>query len=248
MGRRSIAESPIRGNEYNSFWQDHGRPRTDLQADVADRGSARRTDALHAGRAEGRSALGRPLRRRTVRVVPGSGHRRTLSDRRRHRRDVAGSERRPQPDRAEPRLRDDPSRGVPRPAHHPRGRTSARTTSASGSGTPSAAGKATRWSSIPRTSSTEPTTSGRASGRGPSETLHLVERFTRSRARIRSNTGSPSRIRRRFRGPGRRSIPITRLADDTQIYEYACHEGNQAMPNLLSGGRADAAKRQASSK
>ena len=27
VGRRSVAESPIRGNEYNSFWQDHGRPR-----------------------------------------------------------------------------------------------------------------------------------------------------------------------------------------------------------------------------
>ena len=27
VGRRSTAESPIRGNEYNSFWQDHGRPR-----------------------------------------------------------------------------------------------------------------------------------------------------------------------------------------------------------------------------
>ena len=26
-GRRSISESPIRGNEHNSFWQDHGRPR-----------------------------------------------------------------------------------------------------------------------------------------------------------------------------------------------------------------------------
>src|SRR6266498_31196 len=27
VGRRSVSESPIRGNEYNSFWQDHGRPR-----------------------------------------------------------------------------------------------------------------------------------------------------------------------------------------------------------------------------
>src|SRR5688500_18354909 len=27
VGRRSVGESPIRGNEYNSFWQDHGRPR-----------------------------------------------------------------------------------------------------------------------------------------------------------------------------------------------------------------------------
>jgi hypothetical protein len=27
VGRQSVAASPIRGNEYNSFWQDHGRPR-----------------------------------------------------------------------------------------------------------------------------------------------------------------------------------------------------------------------------
>ena len=35
-------------------------------------------------------------------------------------------------------------------------------------------------------------------------------------------------------------MPITRLADDTLIYEYACHEGNYAMTNLLAGGRIDA--------
>jgi hypothetical protein len=38
-------------------------------------------------------------------------------------------------------------------------------------------------------------------------------------------------------------IPISRLSDGTQIYEYACHEGNYAMANLLAGGRVDAAKR-----
>ena len=37
-------------------------------------------------------------------------------------------------------------------------------------------------------------------------------------------------------------IPISKLPDDTQIYEYACHEGNYAMPNLLRGGRTDAAR------
>ena len=35
-------------------------------------------------------------------------------------------------------------------------------------------------------------------------------------------------------------IPISKLPGDTQIYEYACHEGNYAMPNLLRGGRTDA--------
>jgi hypothetical protein len=37
-------------------------------------------------------------------------------------------------------------------------------------------------------------------------------------------------------------VPL-RQTDD-HIYEYACHEGNYAMPNLLAGGRIDAAKRQ----
>ena len=27
VGRRPVSESPIRGNEYNNFWQDNGRPR-----------------------------------------------------------------------------------------------------------------------------------------------------------------------------------------------------------------------------
>ena len=31
VGRRSVGESPIRGNEYDSFWQDHGRPRKVLR-------------------------------------------------------------------------------------------------------------------------------------------------------------------------------------------------------------------------
>jgi hypothetical protein len=51
-----------------------------------------------------------------------------------------------------------------------------------------------------------------------------------------------------FSKPWTATIPISRLADDTQIYEYACHEGNYAMPNLLSGARMDAAKKKASSR
>ena len=54
VGRRSVGESPIRGNEYNSFWQDHGRPRQVSQADVARRRSTRRADPIHARREEGR--------------------------------------------------------------------------------------------------------------------------------------------------------------------------------------------------
>ena len=76
----------------------------------------------------------------------------------------------------------------------------------------------------------------------PSESLHLVERFTRTAANTieyRITVEDPAT----FEKPWTAVIPITRLADDTQIYEYACHEGNYAMTNLLAGGRADAAKK-----
>jgi len=46
-----------------------------------------------------------------------------------------------------------------------------------------------------------------------------------------------------FARPWTAQIPIARLPEETLIYEYACHEGNYAMVNLLAGGRADAAKR-----
>ena len=114
--------------------------------------------------------------------------------------------------------------------------------SASGSGMPLATGKATRWLSTPRISSTGPTTSGRAPGRGTSETLHLVERFRRTDAdtiEYSIKVEDPAT----FSTPWTAVIPISKLPDDTQIYEYACHEGNYAMPNLLSGGRADAKKK-----
>ncbi len=31
---------------------------------------------------------------------------------------------------------------------------------------------------------------------------------------------------------------MTRVADKISIFEYACHEGNYGMQNLLSGARA----------
>ena len=37
-------------------------------------------------------------------------------------------------------------------------------------------------------------------------------------------------------------IALTRGAEP-HLYEYACHEGNYAMPNILSGARADQANK-----
>jgi hypothetical protein len=69
-----------------------------------------------------------------------------------------------------------------------------------------------------------------------SEELHVVERFTR----VDENTINYEAIiedPKVFTGPWRVAIPLHR-EPDYRIFEYACHEGNQALPNTLSAGRA----------
>jgi hypothetical protein len=66
----------------------------------------------------------------------------------------------------------------------------------------------------------------------------MVERFTRSDAdtiEYEITVEDPTT----FTKPWKAVIPITKLPDKTEIYEYACHEGNYAMANLLSGARAE---------
>ena len=247
VGRRSVAESPIRGNEYNSFWQDHGRPRQISTRTVSHRRSARRAAAVHARRVEGRSARLRPLRSRAFRVVSGPGHRRALPHRRCHRHDVAGTERRPQSNRAESRIRHDPPRGIPRSPCHP-GRPVGHRRGYGGHGIirqwfGDAIG---RWEGdtlvVDTTNFIDRTNYEWANvWTRPSESLHLVERFKRVDATTIEYTitvEDPTTFTR----PWTAVIPISKLSDDTQIYEYACHEGNYAMPNLLRGGRTDAAR------
>jgi len=74
--------------------------------------------------------------------------------------------------------------------------------------------------------------------RGSGETLRLVERFTRiDRDTIdyEFTVDDPQTYTR----PYTVSIPILRSDSDVVLYEYACHEGNIAMLNLLKGGRED---------
>ncbi len=77
-----------------------------------------------------------------------------------------------------------------------------------------------------------------------SEALHVVERFTR----VDENTiNYKVRIEdpKVFTAPWTVAVPLRR-EPDYQIFEYACHEGNLAIPNTLSAGRArDAAARAA---
>jgi hypothetical protein len=77
--------------------------------------------------------------------------------------------------------------------------------------------------------------SGRLRGTPHSEELHLVERFTRVSAdtiHYTMTVDDPAM----YAKPWTVSIPFTR--DDTyQIFEYACHEGNQAVALILGGAR-----------
>ena len=71
--------------------------------------------------------------------------------------------------------------------------------------------------------------------RGANERLHLVERFTRADARTllyEFTVDDPAS----FTKPWTVALPMTKSSD--QIYEYACHEGNYALPDILRGARA----------
>jgi hypothetical protein len=72
--------------------------------------------------------------------------------------------------------------------------------------------------------------------RGSGENLHLVERFTRADAETLNyefTVDDPASFTRSWTA----AIPMTKT--EGPIFEYACHEGNYGMRNLLSGARAE---------
>jgi len=74
--------------------------------------------------------------------------------------------------------------------------------------------------------------------RGASENVKVIERFTRvapDSILYRFTVEDPSTFTRPFTGE------IAMNATKGPIYEYACHEGNYAMPGILAGARADEA-------
>jgi hypothetical protein len=243
VGRRPLDESPIRGNEYNSFWQDHGRPRrvyrqTSLIVDPPDGRIPYTPDGRKAeARTTARYGIGpfetyldpdtgeRCLTDGVTAMMwqgPNGGHNRIvqspgyvtiLHEEYRDRRII-------------------PVDGRPH-----------------GSVRQWFGDSVGRWDGdtlvVETTNFIDRTNYEWASiWTRPSETLKLVERFTRVSADTldyRITVEDPTTFARAWTA----EIPITRLADDTQIYEYACHEGNYAMSNLLSAARSDAAKRKA---
>jgi hypothetical protein len=71
--------------------------------------------------------------------------------------------------------------------------------------------------------------------RGSSANLHLTERFTRIDAdtlMYEFTVDDP----KTWTKPWSVAVPMKKT--DAPIYEYACHEGNHAMRNILSGARA----------
>jgi hypothetical protein len=241
VGRGNLAQSPIRGNEYNSFWQDHGRPRqvykqTSLVVDPPDgripytpdgkKAEARATARYGAGPYESFLDPDTGERCLTDGVTalmwqgPNGGHNRILQS--------PGYVTILHEEYLDRRI-------IPVDGRAP-------------SGIRQWFGNAVgKWDGntfvVETTNFIDRTNYEWASiFTRPSETLRLVERFTRTGADAmdyRITVEDPATFER----PWTAQIPIARLPDDTLIYEYACHEGNYAMTNLLAGGRADAAKR-----
>ncbi len=81
--------------------------------------------------------------------------------------------------------------------------------------------------------------------RGSSESLHVVERFTRvdeNTIKYEFTVEDPAT----WAKPWSAELPLAK--DKGPIYEYACHEANYGMPNNLSGARAIEKKAQDAAK
>jgi hypothetical protein len=80
--------------------------------------------------------------------------------------------------------------------------------------------------------------SAKTNFQGSRETLHLVERYTRvddGSLRYEVTVNDPATFSR----PWTIGVPMRQDPGQNQIFEYACHEGNYAMANILSAARAE---------
>jgi hypothetical protein len=81
--------------------------------------------------------------------------------------------------------------------------------------------------------------------RGSDENLHVIERFTRVSPTIilyKFTIDDPTAFTKPWTG----ETPLA--AQDGPVYEYACHEGNYAMMDILAGARAEEKKAEESGK
>jgi hypothetical protein len=240
VGRRSVAESPIRGNEYNSFWQDHGRPRqvSNRTSLIVDPPDGRLPYIADARKAEARAAARYGVGPFESYLDPDTGER-CLTD------GVTGM------------MWQGPNGGHNRIVQSPgyvtilheeyRDRRIIPIDGRQHGSIRQWFGDAVgRWDGdtlvVDTTNFVDRTNYEWANiWTRPSESLHIVERFKRidpTALEYTITVEDPATFTR----PWTAVIPISKLSNDTQIYEYACHEGNYAMPNLLRGGRIDAAR------
>jgi len=71
-----------------------------------------------------------------------------------------------------------------------------------------------------------------------SAAMHLVERFTRTDAdtiQYEVTIDDP----KTYTKPFKMAVPMTTVPAGYQMFEYACHEGNYGMLNILSAARAE---------
>ena len=76
----------------------------------------------------------------------------------------------------------------------------------------------------------------RAANGGRTESLRVIERFTRvdpDTLRYEFTVEDPTR----WTSPWSGELPLRRI--DESLFEYACHEGNYSIVNMLSGARSE---------
>src|SRR6266850_1827319 len=237
VGRSSVAESPIRGNEYNSFWQDHGRPRkvykqTSLIVNPRD---GRIPYTPDGKKAEARSAARYGIGPYESFLDPDTGER-CLTD-------GVTAMMWQGPNGGHNQIVQSPGYVTILHEEYRDRRIIPVDGRPHGSIRQWFGDAVARWDGntlvVDTLNFADKTNYEWASvWTRPSETLHMVERFTRSDAdtiTYEITVEDPTT----FTKPWKAVIPITKLPDKTEIYEYACHEGNYALANLLSGGRAE---------
>jgi hypothetical protein len=72
--------------------------------------------------------------------------------------------------------------------------------------------------------------------RGSGEKLKVTERFTRTDAKTVTYRFTVEDLQT-WDKPWTAEVPLTKV--EGPVYEYACHEGNYGLPNILSGIRSD---------
>ena len=170
---------------------------------------------------------------RAVQQLARHGPLRSLHHARHPRLDDAGRLRQPLRHHAEPRLGGHSLRDDSRGARHPARRTSARAPKDPRTYLGDARGWWEGNTLVVETTNFRPETAPQ----GATEHVVMTERFTAVSPNVvewRVTFEDPNTWTR----PWTYVMPLTKVDYSQQVFEYACHEGNHAMRNILSAARA----------